>query len=212
MRDDERENIFTVGTGRQKTVSGSRRDRRMAAEESGRSRGRDRGRKTAGKRKRGCGGALLSFLCGVLVIVSAFFAGMGAGWYRWGRDAGPRVDLSSIEMPDWIEQNLIRKNIYSRPAVSLREVNDIVVHYVANPGSTAEQNRNYLTIWRTRGRREAQAPAPISSSDWKGRSFSAFPSMKLLTHPITGITIPFPLNAAIQMKQENLRTPLMRPW
>ena len=144
MRDDERENIFTVGTGRQKAVSGSRRDRRMAAEESGRSRGRDRGRKTAGKRKRGCGGALLSFLCGVLVIVSAFFAGMGAGWYRWGRDAGPRVDLSSIEMPDWIEQNLIRKNIYSRPAVSLREVNDIVVHYVANPGSTAEQNRNYF--------------------------------------------------------------------
>ena len=138
MRDDERENIFTVGTGRQKTVSGSRRDRRMAAEESGRSRGRDRGRKTAGKRKRGCGGALLSFLCGVLVIVSAFFAGMGAGWYRWGRDAGPRVDLSSIEMPDWIEQNLIRKNIYSRPAVSLREVNDIVVHYVANPGSRTE--------------------------------------------------------------------------
>ena len=144
MRDDERENIFTVGTGRQKAVSSSRRDRRMAAEESGRSRGRDRGRKTAGKRKRGCGGALLSFLCGVLVIVSAFFAGMGAGWYRWGRDAGPRVDLSSIEMPDWIEQNLIRKNIYSRPAVSLREVNDIVVHYVANPGSTAEQNRNYF--------------------------------------------------------------------
>lgn len=96
------------------------------------------------KRGRGCAGALLSFLAGVLVILSSFGAGMGAGWYRWGRSRTARVNLSAVVIPDWISQELIRKNVYSRPAVSLREVNDIVVHYVANPGTTARQNRNYF--------------------------------------------------------------------
>lgn len=83
------------------------------------------------------------FLC-ILVTLLAFAAGLGSGWYIWGRDTGSNVSLASIEVPDWVEQKLIRKNIYSRPAVSLRQVNDIVVHYVANPQSTAEDNRNYF--------------------------------------------------------------------
>lgn len=144
--------IVLEGGGETRSGNGSYRSRRSAQtrqparlreNESSRSRRRGGG-SSGGRRRGGCRGAVLSFLCGVLVIFSAFLAGMGAGWYRWGREAGPRVELSSIEMPDWIEQDLIRKNIYSRPAVSLQYVNDIVVHYVANPGSTAKQNRNYF--------------------------------------------------------------------
>ena len=121
-----------------------RRRDRLETEQSGQSRRRGNQRRRRQKKGGGCREGCLSFFCGILVIAAAFFAGMGAGWYRWGRETGPKADLSSIQIPDWVQQEIIRKNIYSRPAVSLQEVNDIVVHYVANPGSTAEQNRNYF--------------------------------------------------------------------
>ena len=38
----------------------------------------------------------------------------------------------------------IRDSPYSRPGKRLLEVNDIVVHYMGNPGTTAQQNRNYF--------------------------------------------------------------------
>ena len=39
---------------------------------------------------------------------------------------------------------LLTPNIYSRPQYALEEVSDIVIHYVANPGTTAQQNRDYF--------------------------------------------------------------------
>ncbi len=39
---------------------------------------------------------------------------------------------------------LLTPNEYSRPGTDLEEVNDIVVHYVDEPGSTAMQNRDYF--------------------------------------------------------------------
>lgn len=39
---------------------------------------------------------------------------------------------------------LLTPNEYSRPQLSLDKVNAIVVHYTANPGTTAEQNRSYF--------------------------------------------------------------------
>lgn len=92
------------------------------------------------KKKGGC----LSFFVGICLILLAFSCGMFFGWYRWGRDIGSKVDLAKIEVPDWITQDFIRENIYSRPATSRYTVRDIVVHYVANPGKTAAQNRSYF--------------------------------------------------------------------
>lgn len=43
-----------------------------------------------------------------------------------------------------IIQNYIVKNPYSRSGISLDAVKGVVIHYVANPGSTAEENRNYF--------------------------------------------------------------------
>lgn len=48
------------------------------------------------------------------------------------------------DVPDYVDVRLIPKNEYSRPGTSLEKVNGIVVHYVANPGSTAEGNRSYF--------------------------------------------------------------------
>lgn len=48
------------------------------------------------------------------------------------------------ETPEWVTQNLLPVNPYSRPGDALERVNGVVVHYVGNPSTTAEQNRNYF--------------------------------------------------------------------
>lgn len=40
--------------------------------------------------------------------------------------------------------DLLTPNSYSRPQFPLEEINGIVIHYTANPGSTAKENRNYF--------------------------------------------------------------------
>lgn len=47
------------------------------------------------------------------------------------------------ETPDY-RVELLDYNEYSRPGTELTAVNGIVVHYTANPGTTAEQNRSYF--------------------------------------------------------------------
>lgn len=46
--------------------------------------------------------------------------------------------------PDWVDVQLITVDGHSRRGVKLEEINDIVVHYVGNPNTTAQQNRNYF--------------------------------------------------------------------
>ena len=43
-----------------------------------------------------------------------------------------------------LDVELLSINDYSRPGIAMNQVNSIVVHYTANPGSTALQNRNYF--------------------------------------------------------------------
>ena len=50
----------------------------------------------------------------------------------------------SGDLPDWITEELLPLNPYSRPGTPLEQVNGVVVHYVGNPGTTAEQNRSYF--------------------------------------------------------------------
>jgi len=48
------------------------------------------------------------------------------------------------DFPDWIQQNFITPNDYSRPGSPIGEITGITVHYVGNPGTTAAQNRSYF--------------------------------------------------------------------
>lgn len=52
--------------------------------------------------------------------------------------------LSQIQAPDWYTQDFLTVNPYSRPGTKREHVRDIVIHYVANPGTSAIQNRNYF--------------------------------------------------------------------
>lgn len=51
---------------------------------------------------------------------------------------------AGAELPEWIEEDLLPVNEYSRPGTALPEVKGVVVHYVGNPNTTAWQNKNYF--------------------------------------------------------------------
>lgn len=54
------------------------------------------------------------------------------------------VNLKEIRMPEWVDQEFLDPNPYSRPGTPMNRVREIVVHYVANPGTSARQNLNYF--------------------------------------------------------------------
>ena len=58
--------------------------------------------------------------------------------------ASKAVLTKYIETPPVFSEEFLTPNEYSRPGTPLELVNGIVVHYTANPGTTAMQNRNYF--------------------------------------------------------------------
>lgn len=48
-----------------------------------------------------------------------------------------------LEAPDY-QVDLLTPNEYSRPQTAMQEIKGIVIHYTANPGTTAAQNRSYF--------------------------------------------------------------------
>ena len=49
-----------------------------------------------------------------------------------------------IEERPELDVELLDVNEYSRPGLAIGKINGIVVHYTANPGTTARQNRDYF--------------------------------------------------------------------
>ena len=52
--------------------------------------------------------------------------------------------LSSVDIPEWININYIDIHDSARTGNKLKRLNNIVVHYVGNPETTALQNRDYF--------------------------------------------------------------------
>lgn len=48
-----------------------------------------------------------------------------------------------VEIPEWVDVQLIDEGNPSRTGLPLDGINNIVVHYVGNPQTTAQQNRDY---------------------------------------------------------------------
>jgi N-acetyl-anhydromuramyl-L-alanine amidase AmpD len=53
-------------------------------------------------------------------------------------------EIKYIQEPPDYRVELLDINEYSRPGTDMESVNGIVIHYTANPGTTAEQNRSYF--------------------------------------------------------------------
>lgn len=67
-----------------------------------------------------------------------------------------KIDNTEIAPPEIIEDYL-DVNDYSRPGTPLNQVNSIFVHYTANPGTSAAQNRSYFANLALTQERSASA-------------------------------------------------------
>ncbi len=91
--------------------------------------------------------SILILLASVIVLYKAVFR-------------KKKADPKDVQVPEYVEVKLLTPNPYSRPELSLEEVNGIVVHYVANPCSTARENRNYFESLKDQ---TGSSPTSVSS-------------------------------------------------
>ncbi len=80
--------------------------------------------------------AVISGAAVFIIIVCVFVSLIWRGKTR----GDERQVLPQITM----QTKLLEPNEYSRPQISLKKVKGIVVHYTANPGTDAMDNRNYF--------------------------------------------------------------------
>lgn len=80
----------------------------------------------------------------VLLILLALLLGVmnvsGRCSNEYSERTGDAIDALRPEM----DVELLTVNPYSRPGTSTQKITGIVVHYTANPGATAMENRNYF--------------------------------------------------------------------
>lgn len=77
-----------------------------------------------------------------LLVVITLFLGIKKiiGYDKYTERKGADIDKSKPEMA----VRLLTVNPYSRPGENSGKIKGIVIHYTANPGSTAMQNRDYF--------------------------------------------------------------------
>lgn len=84
------------------------------------------------------GTVLLVLVLIVLVAMKFFETGPFQNQYAEQDDDSMRVSKPNIDV------QLLTVNPYSRPGTQTDKIKNIVIHYTANPGTTAKQNRNYF--------------------------------------------------------------------
>lgn len=82
------------------------------------------------------GGILLLIILTIVLGIYSCTAGVNGNMENTGLD----VDASKPE----IDVQLLDVNEYSRPGIESDTITGIVIHYTANPGSTAQNNRDYF--------------------------------------------------------------------
>lgn len=123
------------------------------------------------KRRRRRGGYRVLLMLLLLVFLTGCAAGYGVARLQ-SRDTIEQDDIKNnglfftdvksnipdtIDLPDYIIEDLLPINEYSRCGDKLTQVNDIVIHYVGNPNTTAWQNVNYFRNLATSGETSASS-------------------------------------------------------
>ena len=83
------------------------------------------------RKKSGCG-------CLLFLLILAT-----AGLYLLYETVFPVRRLETLEVPSYVDVQIIDIDGASRRGTSLSDINDIVIHYVGNPGTSAQANRNW---------------------------------------------------------------------
>lgn len=76
-------------------------------------------------------------LAGVLAVLAVI-----TGVLLWQRSR--MLPGEGVTVPAYVTEKLLPINRWSRPGIPLEEINGVVIHYVGNPNTTAEANRNYF--------------------------------------------------------------------
>ena len=69
---------------------------------------------------------------------------VAAGAAVWMHGALRGLPGEDIKTPSYVQKDYLTVNEWSRPGTPLEKINGVVIHYVGNPGTTAEANRNYF--------------------------------------------------------------------
>ena len=77
----------------------------------------------------------LFLLLAAALVIAVGFSQLGSGQMR---------HLKSVSLPDWVDVQIIPVNGAARRGKPMKKVTDIAIHYVGNPGTTAQANRNYF--------------------------------------------------------------------
>ncbi len=190
-------------------------EERYRTDETARRRGRRRKRMTKEERKRQIAkrvAAVGGGIAAVTVIAAAIF------WFRGGssmpvarRNYG-EYDIGNptrqVERPE-LDVQLLTVNEYSRPGTPADQIRSVVVHYTANPGSTAQNNRDYFENLKDTQETKVSSNFIVGL---EGEISSVCPPRKWHMRPIAGIMTVFRLNAAIRMRQESLRMLRISRW
>ena len=127
----------------------------------------------------------------VLLMVLLAVRGLLAAGGFFGSSGYGRVDVDASE-PE-IDVQLLDVNPYSRPGTQSNGITGIVIHYTANPGSSAQDNRDYFN--GLQDSHETQA-----SSNFVVRM-----------RPMTAIMTVYPSRYATRTKAADLRRKAMSP-
>ena len=76
-----------------------------------------------------------------LVCAAAALAALGV---LLSRVLDHRLPGDGVAVPEYVVQDLLPVNEWSRPGTALEKIDAVVIHYVGNPGTTAQANRNYF--------------------------------------------------------------------
>ena len=77
----------------------------------------------------------------VALCLAVVFALAGLGIWLWASRGLPGEDVA---VPDYVQQDFLTVNPWSRPGTPLEKIDGVVIHYVGNPNTTAQANRNYF--------------------------------------------------------------------
>ena len=84
---------------------------------------------------------------GIFLLVSLMVILIGMKFFEIGPFSNQYEEQETenmrIKQPN-IEVELLTENPYSRPGLQSDKIQNIVIHYTANPGTSAMQNRNYF--------------------------------------------------------------------
>lgn len=98
--------------------------------------------------------------CFFTVIITASLIGGGVWIYRlirgeiydsgfipgpYGKNVSEKVEKAeTLEVPRWVDVQLIHKHNTARSGIWLTDIKNIVIHYVGNAGTSAQNNRDYF--------------------------------------------------------------------